>query len=276
MKQLGKKLLLAVMLLAAAIVPALADAAVDDFWEYAYRVDYDCYVASPDGIGLNFRYGAGSEYDKIFESPIPMDTKLHISQETVSSKGAKWGYTEYNGEYGWVYLAETTTTKPAGAADDFWARAYEVDYTAYVASPDGIGVNLRSGPDSSYGKVLDDPIPMQTALKIEQETTSVKKSKWGYTSYNGQHGWVYLAELTTEKPAAAPQAKPDQAPAATEPASVDQAATETPVAPAPTVPEEKPQQPDTPLTLAIIAIIVLAVAVTALLILLMRKNKTNS
>ena len=282
MRHLGKRLLFAALLLVMAIVPALADAAVDEFWEYAYQVDYDCYVASPDGIGLNFRHGAGSEYGKVFDSPIPMDTKLHISQETVSSKGSKWGYTTYNGEYGWVYLAETTTTKPASAADDFWSRAYEVDYTAYVNSPDGIGVNFRSGPDSSYGKVLDDPIPMKTALHIEQETTSVKNSKWGYTAYNGQHGWVYLAELTTEKPAGAPAQTPAAEPASTEPAEpADPAPTAepddvAPVHPIPVADEQPAHQPDTPLTLAIIAIVILVIAVTALLLLLLRKNKTKS
>ena len=68
-------------------------------------------------------------------------------------------------------------------------------YAARVISPDGIGVNLRSGPDSSYAKVRDAPIPVGSVIEIFEETTSVKGSLWGYTHYDGWDGWVYLAEL---------------------------------------------------------------------------------
>lgn len=68
-------------------------------------------------------------------------------------------------------------------------------YSARVISPDGIGVNLRSGPDSSYSKVRENPIPVGTEIAITKEMVSAKGSLWGYTQYEGSEGWVYLAEV---------------------------------------------------------------------------------
>lgn len=79
--------------------------------------------------------------------------------------------------------------------DNYWERATEVNCTATVSSLDGLGVNLRSGPDSSYETVRDNPIPDGTVLAITYQTTSLKNSWWGYTEYDGVSGWVYLDEL---------------------------------------------------------------------------------
>lgn len=101
--------------------PALADAAVEDWWTYSYDVDRDLYVNPADNLGLFMRYGPGTEYEKVNSQTIPMYTKIHITQECTAENGWKWGYCEYQfpgKEYpdsGWVCLVETTTYNPAPA-----------------------------------------------------------------------------------------------------------------------------------------------------------------
>ncbi len=84
---------------------------------------------------------------------------------------------------------ETSTTAA------YLEGATNVNYTARVVSPDGIGVNLREGPGSSYTKVLDKPVPVGEVLTISAEKTVQNGAAWGYTQYDGLNGWVYLAEL---------------------------------------------------------------------------------
>lgn len=68
--------------------------------------DYYVYVATPDG-GLNMRSGPGEEYNKVIEGRIPDGTRLYI--EMISGH---WGYTSYDGTYGWVTLRQTSSTPP--------------------------------------------------------------------------------------------------------------------------------------------------------------------
>ncbi|MBQ2967235.1 MAG: hypothetical protein IJE10_03820 [Clostridia bacterium] len=85
------------------------------------------------------------------------------------------------------------------------AVAYDMDpagYYVYVLTPDG-GLNMRSGPGTNYNKVLESPIPDYEKLYIEYTS-----GNWGYTSYNGTHGWVALVQTTTTPPA--PQPAPQQ------------------------------------------------------------------
>lgn len=79
--------------------------------------NYDIYVNAKDGLGLNIRTQAGTEYPTLRSSPIPMYTRLHITQTTTSSTGALWGYTTYDGISGWVCLVETTTYDPRPAQE---------------------------------------------------------------------------------------------------------------------------------------------------------------
>ena len=110
-KQKVRSCLLVGVLLAGLMVIALpaqvyADAAVEDFWNTAYSVDYDVTVSAPDG-GVNLRYGAGVKYDKILEGMIPNGTVLHIRQVAKADNGKEWGYTTYNGLKGWIFLGQT-------------------------------------------------------------------------------------------------------------------------------------------------------------------------
>lgn len=92
-------------------------------------------------------------------------------------------------------LRKKAAESVSGSAESHLDNAYYVNYTARVISPDGMGVNLRIGPDSSFAKARTDPIPLGTVVTISAETVSVKGSLWGYTAYDGVTGWVYLEEL---------------------------------------------------------------------------------
>ena len=114
-------LLLCLFLMASAIIgpPALADAAVEDWWTYSYPVDRYVYVNPADNLGLFMRYGPGTEYSKVNSRTIPMYEKIHVTQECTAENGWKWGYCDYQfpGDdgvsYGWVCLVETTSYDPA-------------------------------------------------------------------------------------------------------------------------------------------------------------------
>ena len=170
--------LLGVILVFSAGITAFADAMAYDVEQAGYYV----YVLTPDG-GLNMRNGPGTEYNKVLSSTIPDYTRLYI--ELVSKN---WGYTSYNGTYGWVALSQTTTKAPEQHSKT------PAGYTVYVTTPDG-GLNIRSGPGTSYDKVMNGRIPDYEALYIEYTSNG-----WGYTTYNGYSGWVALSQTSTTPP----------------------------------------------------------------------------
>lgn len=68
------------------------------------------------------------------------------------------------------------------------------DFYVYVATPDG-GLNLRDGPDVKYAKVMDGTIPDGVRLYIKYTS-----GNWGFTEYNGYHGWVALKQTSDTPP----------------------------------------------------------------------------
>lgn len=79
-------------------------------------------------------------------------------------------------------------------------------YYVYVATPDG-GLNMRYGPGTEYDKVTENRIPDGVRLYIE-----LTSGHWGYTSYNGNNGWVTLRQTTTTPPAPPATVKPTPIP----------------------------------------------------------------
>ena len=159
---------------------------------YAYETayaDYYVYVNSYDG-GLNLRSGPSSSYAKVMSGWIPNNTQIHIT-----ATSGNWGKTYYSGYEGWVSLKYTTTNLPETKAETKPEYEYTyTDYYVYVNSYDG-GLNLRSGPASSYAKVMSGWIPNDTEIHITR-----KSGNWGYTYYGNYEGWVYLKYTTTKQP----------------------------------------------------------------------------
>lgn len=150
----------------------LADAAAYD-WESAGEVNYGVYVSTTDG-GVNLRVEPTTDAEILV--CVPDLVYLTITQETTSG----WGFTGYNGEYGWVHLSQTSSSYPAKSVSK------DVQVTA------GDGVNLRTGPYQSYSKVLGSAIPKGTVLHVTETMNN-----WGHINYNGNDGWIALSQTGT-------------------------------------------------------------------------------
>ena len=83
----------------------------------AYPADYDVIVTAPDG-GVNLRSGPGTEYDKLLSNMIPNDIILHVQKEAQASNGNYWGYTNYNGTYGWIALTQVNVLESQTLFDE--------------------------------------------------------------------------------------------------------------------------------------------------------------
>ena len=182
-KRLCIMLILIISLVFGNIIQCFADAVAYDMKPASYYV----YVKTPDG-GLNMRHGPGTDYGKVMNETIPDGIKLYISYVSEN-----WGYTEYNGYSGWVALKQTVVAADVDSNKPYMQK--KAGYNVYVAAPDG-GVNMRTGPDKSYSKVMQEIVP--NGIKIYIEYVS---GNWGYGAYNGYEGWVYLPQTTTNDPA---------------------------------------------------------------------------
>lgn len=277
-------ILLAGMMAIALPVHVYADAAVEDFWNTAYSVDYDVTVSAPDG-GVNLRYGAGVKYDKILEGMIPNGTVLHIREVAKADNGKEWGYTQYAGYDGWVILSQTkkvSASKPSSSGSTAAASApVSVNYNVEVKAPDG-GVNIRSGPGAAYDKLQSNLIPNGTVLHISETAKADNGKEWGYTTYNGLKGWVFLgqtkvtsAAVSADQPASDTQTEPAEDPVVQESEQpvADTTAEDVSQAESSAEEEEAPSSMNTNiLTLAIIALVILAIIVAVVLLLARRKR----
>ena len=116
-----KKIMIFIMTLFMAAVPVYGDAMiVPDYQDVT--VDYYVIVSAPDG-GVNFRYGAGVEYEQIISNMIPNGEILHIVGERTASTGRAWGYTCYQDMWGYVALSQTSYYDMAQAQAEAAAKA---------------------------------------------------------------------------------------------------------------------------------------------------------
>lgn len=163
------------LLLLAFSAGVAADAAVYD-WEVAESCSYEAYVSTVDG-GVNLRVEPTTE--SAILCTIPDFVCLHITQET--SNG--WGFTEYNGDYGWVALSQLSRSYPIKS----------VSINVKVTASDG--VNLREGPYTSYDKLISTAIPKGEVLQV----TGISQNNWGQVTYKGVTGWIAMSQVTEVK-----------------------------------------------------------------------------
>lgn len=230
--------------------------------------NYEVTVEASDGQGLNLRAGPGTEYAALRSAPIPMYTRLHISQTDTSSTGAPWGYTSYDGTAGWVCLVETQRVTSTGKVVSSGPTA--ANYDVYVNAKDGQGLNMRTQAGTEYPVLRSSLIPMYTRLHITQTDTSSTGALWGYTTYEDISGWVCLVETTTydPRPAQTPETStPDpQQPEETPPAEDAQSQPETG--------EVQDQPPASQLNAVLIGVVIgLLAAILVVLVVLLRRRK---
>lgn len=126
--------------------------------------------------GINHRKGRGTNYAVL--QVIPRGTKVQIS-----SIQQKWGQCVYNGKTGYVYMAYMTasTTSNSTSSDSNTSTST----STYKAT---CNTFIRTGRGTNYGKL--GLIVSGASVNI----TSIKNG-WGYTSYNGIKGYVYMSYL---------------------------------------------------------------------------------
>ncbi len=268
-------------------------------------VDYNVEVKASDGV--NFRSGAGGGYGIIQGILIPNGTVLHISRVATAANGALWGYTEYKGKKGWIYLELTKKVKKVGKKSGKTAKktvvpsdSTTVNYNVEVRAPRG-GLYIRSGPGVKFDKLQTRMIPNGTVLHISRIiiTKNGKKdfwiwkalrifrihrakngAHWGYTRYNGQKGWIYLRKTTDTTAAvtnAAPtQTKPKEESATDTDSSVTEDSEDQPESDVITVPDSSRTNSDmyfmlNILIMAIIGLVILILIVIIVILLTRRK-----
>ena len=219
-------------------------------WDVSRSCDYDRYVATIDG-GVNLRTEPSTDGAILYT--IPDFVMLHITAESTNG----WGYTTYNGSYGWVALSQLSSSYPAS----------DTNRTVVVSASDG--VNLREGPDVSYAMVRP-AIPVGEILTV---TSLYSKKNWGYVTYNGDSGWIALSEVSDYDAAAAAAVEQEQEETAAEELEEDrEEGGNTDVVPADSD-EEKDQ--NSSVLFIVIALIAIAVVITAAILLIVLLNKST-
>ena len=142
---------------------------------------YNVQVTAPDG-GVNMRCGSGAEYDKVLPDMIPNGTMLTVTQEAVASNGNSWGYTNYNGTYGWIALTQVTKyEEPTEGAP--------IPHTRYVINCNE-SITLRTNPDVNAAEICQ--IPLGTAVATFGDAGN------GFISvyYQGSSGYCLASYLS--------------------------------------------------------------------------------
>ena len=110
-----KGVILAGMLVLSMSVPVYADkSAVVKVEAPADTTDYYMTVDS-GGVGVDIYPSTDGKGEKLNDKTVKDGTVLHIEGET-EKNGETWGYTEYNGRYGYVPLEELRPSKDAELA----------------------------------------------------------------------------------------------------------------------------------------------------------------
>ena len=147
-------------------------------------VNYDVQVNGAEG-SVNLRTGPGTGYGLICE--IPNGQILHISaMQYNTADGLFYGSTVYNGTSGWVSLRHTAVLSGNGHP----APSFDV-----IVSAEGGSLNLRQGPGTGYGAILESPNGVQLHISGLQYNAA-DEFFFGSTVYNGISGWVSLRQTT--------------------------------------------------------------------------------
>ena len=127
-------------------------------------------ITAPDWLAL--RSGAGTGYSLLKKIP-----KGRIVTVTKYNSSGTWGYTYYDGTGGWICLqAYAKKYNPSTISAN---QKYQITASDWLA--------LRNA-DSTNGTLLK-KIPKG---KIVTVTKYNSKKTWGYTTYDGQPGWICL------------------------------------------------------------------------------------
>lgn len=192
-----KGVLLAGMLVLSMSVPVYADKSVVVKVEApADTTDYYMTVDS-GGVGVDIYPSTDGKGEKLNDKTVRDGTVLHIEGET-EKNGETWGYTEYNGRYGYVPLEELRPSKDAelakagiaGNTEKETSAVNQGDASDTQDSAAGEGQGTSAGTDSTGGS--------QVQRGEVQGPPAASDSTGGSQSQSGEVQGPPAADGTTE------------------------------------------------------------------------------
>ena len=129
--------------------------------------EYQVYVTSKNGKGVNLRSGPGKNYSSIgfysVSTPAMMITK-----------GKTWSYIRVGNRYGYMMTQFLTETQPVPPV---------IPGSSYVVSANGKNVNLRTQPTTASGII--------TSFKVGTPVTVITRGTvWYFVQINGYYGYM--------------------------------------------------------------------------------------
>ena len=179
-----KGVLLAGMLVLSMSVPVYADKSVVVKVEApADTTDYYMTVDS-GGVGVDIYPSTDGKGEKLNDKTVRDGTVLHIEGET-EKNGETWGYTEYNGRYGYVPLEELRPSKDAELAKAGIAGSTEKETSAVNQG------DASDTQDSAAGEVQGPPAADGTTEGGKSADEAVTKPVNGTaaTSFKEENSW---------------------------------------------------------------------------------------
>ena len=181
-----KGVLLAGMLVLSMSVPVYADkSAVVKVEAPADTTDYYMTVDS-GGVGVDIYPSTDGKGEKLNDKTVRDGTVLHIEGET-EKNGETWGYTKYNGRYGYVPLEELRPSKDAELAKAGIAGGTEKETSAVnqgdasdtqdSAAGEGQGTSAADGTTEGGGSVdeaVTKPVNGTAATSFKEENSWYK------------------------------------------------------------------------------------------------------
>ena len=180
-----KGVLLAGMLVLSVSVPVYADkSAVVKVEAPADTTDYYMTVDS-GGVGVDIYPSTDGKGEKLNDKTVKDGTVLHIEGET-EKNGETWGYTKYNGRYGYVPLEELRPSKDAELAKAGIAGSTEEETSAVNQGGASDTQNSAAGETQGEAVGTDSTDGAQAQSGEGQGTSAGMDSTDGAQAQNGE------------------------------------------------------------------------------------------
>ena len=192
-----KGVLLAGMLVLSMSVPVYADKSVVVKVEApADTTDYYMTVDS-GGVGVDIYPSTDEKGEKLNDKTVKDGTVLHIEGET-EKNGETWGYTEYNGRYGYVPLEELRPSKDAELAKTGIAGSTEKETSGVKQGGASDTQNSSAGETQGEAAGMDSTGSSQSQNGEVQGPPAASDSTGSSQAQSGEVQGPPAAEGTTE------------------------------------------------------------------------------
>ena len=192
-----KGVLLAGMLVLSMSVPVYADKSVVVKVEApADTTDYYMTVDS-GGVGVDIYPSTDEKGEKLNDKTVKDGTVLHIEGET-EKNGETWGYTEYNGRYGYVPLEELRPSKDAELAKAGIAGSTEKETSGVKQGGTSDTQNSSAGETQGEAAGTDSTGSAQAQNSEVQGPPAASDSTGSSQAQSGEVQGPPAAEGTTE------------------------------------------------------------------------------